>query len=131
MPKVFVYGTLMSHNSSIMRDLGCRDPVPARLEGYALYQVAPHFPGAVPEPGGVILGEIWEAPEEAFDELDWYEDVDSGLYRREQVEVAAADGRRVKAVCYIWNRPPVGRKVPPEEQPWRKGKTVDPLRGQT
>jgi gamma-glutamylcyclotransferase (GGCT)/AIG2-like uncharacterized protein YtfP len=119
MLKAFVYGTLMSINTNIMENLGCHGPVRARLEGYALYQVAPDFPGIVPEPGGVVLGELWEVPEPAVAALDYYEGVEASLYRREEAEVEADGGRKEKAFVYVWNREPRGRKVPLDEQPWR------------
>lgn len=121
MKKVFVYGTLLSQNSRMMeaRFGAVSPPVPARLEGYALYRVTPDYPGVVPEPGGVVLGEVWDVPERALAALDYYEGVGAGLYRREEAEAGLDGGRRERAFVYVWNREPRGRRVPPEEQPWR------------
>lgn len=121
MPKMFVYGTLMSVNNGRMENLGCHTPTPAELKGFTLYQVDPNFPGIIPEPGGMVLGELWDVPKEAIPELDYYEGVDAGLYRREKTEVEAVGGKKEKAFIYVWNRKPRGRKVPFEEQPWRPG----------
>jgi gamma-glutamylcyclotransferase (GGCT)/AIG2-like uncharacterized protein YtfP len=121
MRKVFVYGTLLNQNSRMMekRFGAVPPPVPARLEGYALYGVTPDYPGVVPEPGGVVMGEVWDFPELALQALDYYEGVGAGLYRREEAEVAVDGGRKEKAFFYVWNREARGRRVPLEEQPWR------------
>lgn len=102
-----------------MRSLGCHGPAAAKLEGYALYEVSGSFPGVVPQPGEAVLVELWEAPETALASLDYYERTGSGLYRREEVEVEAGGGRRVRAFVYVWNGESQGRKVPLSEQPWR------------
>lgn len=117
--KIFVYGTLLSQNSDMMtRQFNARSPVPAKLKGYALYQVDPYFPGIVPQLGGMALGELWDVPEDAIPKMDLYEGVPS-LFRREAAEAEAEDGRKVKADVYIWNGEPQGREIPLGEQPWR------------
>lgn len=115
---IFVYGTLMSIHSNRMQRLGGDGPYLGVLHGYAMYQVAPEFPGVVPEPGGKVMGEVFYVPRQAFVTLDRYEGVPD-LYRREEANVEMAGGGTVRAWVYIWNGKPEGRKIPFSEQPWR------------
>ncbi|WP_338835945.1 gamma-glutamylcyclotransferase family protein [Neomoorella thermoacetica] len=115
---IFVYGTLMSIHSNRMLSLGGNGPYLGVLRGYAMYQVAPDFPGIVPEPGGKVMGEVFYIPQQAFASLDRYEGVPD-LYRREEANVEMAGGGTVRAWVYIWNGKPEGQKIPFNEQPWR------------
>jgi gamma-glutamylcyclotransferase (GGCT)/AIG2-like uncharacterized protein YtfP len=103
MAKLFVYGTL-KRNFSAHRLL---KNAPAAFLGeikttphYHLYDVG-SFPGllfdATQECG--VQGELFEVPEAAFRDLDRYECVNSGLFRREKIELE--DG--TKAHAYLFN----------------------------
>ena len=65
-----------------------------------------------------MLGEVFYMPRGALEALDRYEGVPH-LYRREEVDVEMVGGGTVRAQVYVWNGRPTGRKIPPEEQPWR------------
>lgn len=103
MAKLFIYGTLRRGKSAhnlIKKAPGkfideCRtDPK------YHLYDVG-SFPGMIEIPhkqGQGVLGEVWEIPESGFADLDKYECVNSGLFRRE--EILLENG--TKAFAYIF-----------------------------
>ncbi|MFZ5626746.1 MAG: gamma-glutamylcyclotransferase family protein [Bacillota bacterium] len=118
--KVFVYGTLLKGQSNhrlLHRALA--GPVAAEVWGYALYQVTPAYPGAVPDEAGKIKGEIYWVDEELLRELDELEDYDpdthSGLYIRQKTRTV--DQQEV--YIYVWTGPVRQEwEVPYEQQPW-------------
>lgn len=69
-------------------------------EDYHLYDVG-SFPGMVFDSTtkGGVQGELYKIPERAFNDLDRYECVNTGLFRRE--EIILQDGS--KAYAYIFN----------------------------
>lgn len=52
---VFVYGTLMTGQCADNRLEGAVFAGPARLDGYALYDLG-RYPGIVAQPGGTVWG---------------------------------------------------------------------------
>ncbi len=108
---LFVYGTLKRGGKSY-RELSGKHAVrfvgEARIRG-ALYNLSREaFPGAVvtPSPNRFVKGDLFELhdPQRSLPELDDFEGVDEGLFRRELVD-AWARGRRVKAWAYLYARP--------------------------
>lgn len=99
----FTYGTLQTgrsahsflsrHNAQSLGQIKT-DP------HYHLYDVG--FPGMVLEekPGVGVTGELFEAPEAAFPDMDRYEGISHGLFKKEKVTLE--DGR--EATAYIFNR---------------------------
>ena len=78
--KVFVYGTLREHG------------VPAThvLWGYVMYNYGDKFPYIIPSEGRFaepteVFGNIREVNDEELAQLDRYEGVDRGLYKRVKV----------------------------------------------
>lgn len=103
MAKFFCYGTLKKDFSAhfILKN------APAAFYGeiktkdcYHLYDVG-DFPGVVLDESkqGGVVGELYEVPQAAFNQLDKYECVNTGLFRRDVIELE--DG--TKAYAYIFN----------------------------
>ncbi len=99
--KLFVYGTLKRN----FRAHRLMERAPAAFlrevvtaPRYQLYDVG-SFPGLFENPDivGGVHGELYEVPESAFRDLDNYECVNSGLFRRGEVELE--DGS--KALAYF------------------------------
>lgn len=113
---LFVYGTLKRgcrnhHRLATQRFVGAAHSV----AGYRLYDLG-DYPGIVPEPTATegVVGEVWEVDEECLRELDRFEGVDDGLYRRDPINLEPPFGtRRIDA--YFAARSVVGcREVGPE-----------------
>lgn len=103
--KLFVYGSLKrsftahevylaKHNPHFIRE--CKT-----TPDYHLYKVS-WFPGMAKgsEKGEGVTGELYEIDEKCLVDLDIYESVASGLFRRE--EIILANG--TEAVAYLYNR---------------------------
>ena len=52
---------------------------PARLDGYALYDLG-RYPGIVAQPGGTVWGELWYTDDQTVEQMDLYEE-EGSLYR--------------------------------------------------
>ncbi|MFJ4684759.1 gamma-glutamylcyclotransferase family protein [Streptomyces sp. NPDC088789] len=107
----FVYGTLRpgepNHDAFLRGRTGAEEP--ARLTGAVLYD-GPGYPYAVPEPGGVVRGDLVTALPDAYeallttlDELEEYVPGDPrSLYERAVCEVTReTDGTAVRAWVYF------------------------------
>lgn len=87
--RLFVYGTLLSDGGAAERLSGCTPLGEARVRG-TLFDIEGRFPALMLAGGDRVSGEVWSCPWERIHELDGYEAVDSGLFRRIGVEI---DGR--------------------------------------
>jgi len=97
----FTYGSLMCED--IMGAV-CAFPatsLPARLDGFRRHPViGEDYPGMVPAAGATVAGRLYlDLPASAWPRLDAFE---GDAYRRETVEVALADGRRLAAWTYVF-----------------------------
>jgi gamma-glutamylcyclotransferase (GGCT)/AIG2-like uncharacterized protein YtfP len=82
---IFVYGTLKRGCSNHYYLAGQTFVGPARTRpGYRLYDHG-GYPGLVAKPDDRegVAGEVWAVDEEALRQLDHFEGVNEGLYRRE------------------------------------------------
>ena len=110
---VFFYGTLMAGFDRRRRAgidpkltyMG-RGSVEAALFDLGIY------PAAVPDPEGIVWGEVYamtetEAVLAGLDEIEGYrpDDPDRSLYTRAQVDVRMPDGSRERAWMYFYNAP--------------------------
>lgn len=122
---VFVYGTLMQGHGN-HRLLAQHDPTmqPARLDGYALYQVA-SFPGIIPEESAAVRGEFYEISQDTLDALDRLEG-EGSLYLRKEVTVTLEkNGSQARAYTYIWNGGVDPKtRISFADQPWKKAQPV-------
>jgi gamma-glutamylcyclotransferase (GGCT)/AIG2-like uncharacterized protein YtfP len=112
-PYVFVYGTLLPGLAppviSGVVDR-CRVIGAATIEG-RLYDLGA-YPGCTIESGSgsVIHGQLLEIPDApTLERLDWYEcyaahDDEGSLFRRTTCDATRADGSRVRAWVYVYNR---------------------------
>jgi gamma-glutamylcyclotransferase (GGCT)/AIG2-like uncharacterized protein YtfP len=116
---IFVYGTLKRGEKAhreLRRKYGVQFVSEARIRGnlYKLHGEA--FPGAVhtPAQNRFVEGDLFALrdPEKTLPDLDHFEGVDEGLFRRELVDVWAC-GRRVKAWAYLYARPLTGAQLIP------------------
>jgi gamma-glutamylcyclotransferase (GGCT)/AIG2-like uncharacterized protein YtfP len=110
---LFFYGTLMKGDSrgAIGERHGLRLVGPGKLRG-DLYSVGDSFPAAMPG-DGVILGEVWEAPDDAIlrgalhvtDSIEGYRESDpeSSMYLRE-IHPLLDDEQSREVIVYRWNR---------------------------
>ena len=110
---MFFYGTLMAgfdrrRRAGIDQKLTYvgRGSIEAALFDLGIY------PAAVPAPGGVVWGEVYEMSEPqvvltALDDIEGYrsEDPDRSLYRRAQASVTLPDGTKAPASVYFYNAP--------------------------
>lgn len=103
MTLLFVYGTLKQGLSNHAYLAGQKLLGPARTQpGYRLFEVG-GYPGMVPWPSDRVgvTGEVWEVDDQALAELDAFEGVPEGLYRRECVPLQAPfTDARVDAYIY-------------------------------
>lgn len=103
MATLFVYGTLKKGFSAhrILKQAPAAFLGEAKTKPeYHLYDVG-SFPGIIIDAtsDGGVHGELYQVPEAAFKNLDRYECVSTGLFRRDEIELE--DG--TKAYAYIFN----------------------------
>lgn len=96
--RIFVYGTLRTGGAAGGLLAGGRALGEATLRG-SLYDVQGRFPALVLGGDTEVQGELWEVPAARLAELDAYEGVDQGLYRRARAE---ADG----TACWVYTAGP-------------------------
>ncbi len=118
MSLLFVYGTLKRGGSNHGQLAGQKFVGPARTAtGYRLFLLE-GYPGMVPwqaDQEGVV-GELWDVTDAALPQLDAFEGVPEGLYRREPVPLQpphqAADAylyaRSIEGRLDVGNEWPVG-----------------------
>jgi gamma-glutamylcyclotransferase (GGCT)/AIG2-like uncharacterized protein YtfP len=112
---LFTYGTLMFPEVWKRIDIGEFDSTPATLQGFACYRVREAvFPGIVrsnrtDQVRGVVYLNL---DEHTLFEIDTYE---SGLYKREQVEVTLDDGTVLPCFVYVV---PDSRREALTDEPW-------------
>lgn len=83
---IFVYGTLLDGNGAGALLDGCTRVGDARVAG-TLYDVDGEFPALMLAGAGQVRGEIWRCPAQRIHEIDRYEAVESGLFRRVGLQV--------------------------------------------
>lgn len=108
MNRLFVYGTLKSDGAA-HHILGEAKPLGSAATSmrYSLYHVGGWFPGMVEENSGSgVQGELYEVSEDCLRRTDRYESIDSGLFRRTEIELS--DGSKVLA--YLYAHPLLGAR---------------------
>lgn len=111
---LFVYGTLKRGCSNHGQLAGQSFIGIARTPpGYRLYDLG-GYPAIVAKPDDTVgvLGEVWSVDDEALEQLDYFEGVHEGLYRREPLPLLPPfENRTIDAyvsVLPVANRPEVG-----------------------
>ena len=82
---LFVYGTLRSDRSRAALLEGCERITEATIDG-TLYQLD-EYPALILYGQTPVRGEVWRCPADRLWQLDEYEGVGSGLFRRVGIEV--------------------------------------------
>jgi len=100
MPKLFVYGTLRKEEcrNSLLKE--CHFIGYACARGFNLYDLG-SYPGMI-SGNSEVIGEVYEIPEELFQELDEIEGTPY-LYKRELINVILEDYSPLLAYTYIYN----------------------------
>jgi gamma-glutamylaminecyclotransferase len=106
---LFVYGTLLS-GSGADALLGDCERLGAGTVHGTLYDIDGRFPAIVLYGAASVRGEVWRCPAPLLLQLDRYEGVEEGLFRRVAVEPALADGAAVPAWIYAAG-PALSRKL--------------------
>ncbi|MBS0662768.1 MAG: gamma-glutamylcyclotransferase [Verrucomicrobia bacterium] len=116
MSLIFVYGTLKRGGSNHRQLAGQKFVGHAcTVPGYRLFLLE-GYPGMVPWPADQtgVVGEVWEVADSALPQLDAFEGVPEGLYRRERV-LLQSPHQTADAYLYarsIEGRPDVGSEWP-------------------
>jgi gamma-glutamylcyclotransferase len=102
----FAYGSNLSLDVKQRRTDTIRTARLARLKNYRFAfnkRGADHetYANVMPASGEVVWGVVYLCNPQAMAELDEYEGVATGDYRRESVAVETADGQQLTAVVYI------------------------------
>ncbi|HKN75177.1 MAG TPA: gamma-glutamylcyclotransferase family protein [Candidatus Acidoferrum sp.] len=106
---IFFYGSLKRGGEAHERLRGrVRFISPGRIRADLYRLSGQEYPGAVltTSPNRFVKGDLFllQDPEKTLRDLDEFEGVDEGLFRRELVD-AWARGRRIKAWAYLYGRP--------------------------
>ncbi len=97
---LFVYGTLRSGGPATHK-LASAQLVGEGSVGGVLYDIDGEYPALIVYGKTPVPGEIWRCPVALLPELDAYEQVNTGLFRRIGVEAQAADGSLVPCWAYV------------------------------
>lgn len=117
---LFVYGTLMSGGANpVLRDC---ELVGRGAIGGVLYNIDGQHPALVMYGVAPVEGEVWRCPVDRMENLDRYERVAEGLFRRVGVEVPLLDGSGTVACWTYTAGPALGRKLVPANRitAWRR-----------
>src|SRR5262245_34158965 len=97
---LFVYGTLRSGSSATSLLIGAERVGEATVGG-VLYDIDGEYPALIVYGKTPVPGEVWRCPAALLNELDEYERIDLGLFRRIAVEVFLSDGSTVPCWAYV------------------------------
>ena len=106
---LFVYGTLRSNGAgaALLADGAL---VGAGSVGGVLYDIDGAYPAMIVYGNTPVQGEVWRCPAGLLPQLDEYEGVTDGLFRRIGVEVEIADGGMLGCWTYVAG-PRLSRKL--------------------
>ena len=108
----FAYGSNMDLGQMRVRCpasevVGC-----GRLSGHAFRIAAGGYGTVVPDPDSTVHGVLWRLTEADEAELDRYEDLAAGLYRKIDVDIVRDDGSAERTMIYVATHSALGRPVP-------------------
>jgi len=95
----FAYGSNMSRAAMAARCPGAQALGVAELSGWR-FIIGGGYASIAPMPGGEVFGILWRLTARDVAALNAYENIDSGLYRREQLTVRH-EGAAKSAMVYI------------------------------
>lgn len=106
---LFVYGTLRSNGAGAAL-LADGELVGEATVGGVLYSIDDAYPALILYGSTPVPGEVWRCPAATLSQLDGYEGVADGLFRRVGVEVTMADGSILGCWTYTAG-PKLSRKL--------------------
>jgi gamma-glutamylcyclotransferase (GGCT)/AIG2-like uncharacterized protein YtfP len=107
----FAYGSNMHRGDMRLRCPGATPLGVAELEGWRFAIVIDGYASILRSPGSRVYGVLWRVNAAGLLALDAYEDLDSGLYRREMVTVQHGASHE-RALVYIGGRETHGAPLP-------------------
>ena len=111
---LFVYGSLRSGHSANAMLGACTLIGDATVNGI-LYDIDGRFTALILYGDTPVRGELWRCPAELLLQLDTYEGVSSGLFRRIGTTAKKADGSGAPCWLYVAG-PALSRKLVPERR---------------
>lgn len=108
---LFVYGTLRSDGAGAAL-LAAGERVAGGTVGGVLYDIDGEYPALVLYGDTPVRGEVWRLPASSLLQLDAYEGVDAGLFRRIGVTVRLEDGGEQGCWTYVAG-PKLSQKLVP------------------
>ncbi|HEY0305413.1 MAG TPA: gamma-glutamylcyclotransferase family protein [Longimicrobiales bacterium] len=106
---LFVYGTLRSNGAGASL-LAEGERVGTGIVGGVLYNIDNAYPALILYGNTPVQGEVWRCPASLLGQLDEYEGVADGLFRRVGLEVAMSDGTMQGCWAYVAG-PKLSRKL--------------------
>jgi gamma-glutamylcyclotransferase (GGCT)/AIG2-like uncharacterized protein YtfP len=104
---VFVYGTLKRNckNNHVLLSTDSKFVCEVvTVEKFPMFDLGDGFPYIQnsPDKGNIITGEIWSVPSDNMNTLDYFEGVDSGLYKPVYIDCHDKDDELYTSVrCYM------------------------------
>lgn len=108
----FAYGANMSQPHMAELCPAARLAGVGEARGWEFHIMSSGFGSIRPELTKSVHGLIWEVSAQDISELDWYEDIDEGLYRKEVVDIAGPGGAVFACTVYIGNDAADGAPLP-------------------
>jgi gamma-glutamylcyclotransferase (GGCT)/AIG2-like uncharacterized protein YtfP len=96
----FAYGSNMDRGAMSLRCPGAEPGEPAVLDGYRFWINRVGYASVVPDPDSKVYGVLWTVGAEEEVALDEYEEIDAGLYVKQQHVVTTNRAGRVEALVY-------------------------------
>jgi len=102
---IFVYGTLKKghYNHYILEHDNVKFLGDATLNDYAMWKIF-SYPAIYPESNYNVKGEVYEVPEDIFDEINELETMYN--YHPETVSVTTNSQTHDDVIVFVWNRKP-------------------------
>lgn len=107
----FAYGSNMCRAPMAARCPGARTLGIGRLSGFRFIIMKNGYASIVRAPGATVYGVVWRLTPRDLAALNVYENIDSGLYRRENLPVAIGE-RTVSALVYLGREDRIGEPRP-------------------
>lgn len=112
MTRYFAYGANMDPVHMASECPGARRIGRALLPDHRFEIAAGGFGTAVPVPGGVLRGVLWDLTDEDVAALDEFENVETGFYYKSILEVRTSSGETSHAMLYRASDRRPGRPAP-------------------
>ena len=108
----FAYGANMDVAQMADRCPGARIVDGAVLADHKIIISLAGFASVVPAPGKSVIGILWDLTPDDEAALDRYEGIESGVYRKDEIDVTTKGGKHVRALYYHAADPTPGTPAP-------------------